>query len=349
MMNRSRLNIPNLLLVVAVLFLIAFPRLFTVQYYQHLAFLTLLYAATAVSWNIIGGYTGYISLGHSAFFGLGAYVVALTAQHFGWNPFASAPVAGFVAAFVGIIIGWITLRTRGRTFVVVTIALVFITQVIAINWRSFTGGMTGLQLPLPPYSVETIKIPFYYAALILLCFSVWLSWRIKNSKFGLGLIAIREDEDKAESVGVSTTLYKVLAFSISVYLVAVAGGIYAYYQTFIDPVIAFNLFTGVQMIQMTILGGKGTIWGPVLGAFIMQPVGDFVLFQFGSDQIHIAVFGIFLLLLIVFLPQGILPTVSEWIQRRKTRSAEDSDQRRMMEAMANPGMTVSNEEVSKDE
>lgn len=294
---------------------LAFPLLVPVQYYQHLAILTFLYASLAVAWNVIGGYAGYISLGHSAFFGLGAYAVALAAIHWGWNPFWASPLLGLVVALMGLAIGVVVLRTRSHAFVVATIALVFIVQLVAINWRGLTRGMSGLQLPLPPYPPATIKVPFYYATLALLVASVGISWYIKGSKFGLGLVAIREDEDKAEAVGVSTTLYKVLAFAISVYLVAVGGGIYAYYQTFIDPALIFNILIGVQMILMTILGGKGTLWGPVLGAFIMQPFSDFILFRFGSSQIHLAIFGLFLLALVLFLPHGILPTSAELLAR----------------------------------
>lgn len=319
-MMAVRLLRPPILIAVGLAIAMVYPLLMPVQYFQHLAILTLLYASNAVAWNIMGGYTGYISLGHSAFFGLGAYLVALVSIHWGWNPFLAAPLMGLAVALFGLGVGIIALRTRGHAFVIATIALVYILQVVALNWRDLTRGISGLQLPLPPYPVESIKIPFYYAVLILLCFSIWVSWRIKNSKFGLGLIAIREDEDKAASVGVSTTLYKILALCISVYLVGTAGGIYAYYQTAIDPVLNFNILFGIQMILMTILGGKGTLWGPVLGAFIMQPLSELVLFRFGSSQIHIAIFGILVLLLVIYLPRGIIPSVGDyWLSYRRRR------------------------------
>lgn len=320
-MNALHLLRPPIFIAIALAIAIVFPLAVSVQYFQHLAILTLLYAANAVAWNIMGGYSGYISLGHSAFFGLGAYLVALVSIHWGWNAFIAAPIMGLGVALFGLGVGVIALRTRGHSFVIATIALVYILQVVALNWRDLTRGISGLQLPLPPYPVETIKIPFYYAVLILLCVSIWVSWRIKNSKFGLGLVAIREDEDKAESVGVSTTLYKILALCISVYLVGTAGGIYAYYQTAIDPVLNFNILFGIQMILMTILGGKGTLWGPVLGAFILQPLSELVLFRFGSSQIHITIYGVLVLLLVIYLPRGVIPSVGDyWLSYKRERN-----------------------------
>lgn len=314
-----------------------FPVVISTQYYQHLAFLTFTYAATAVAWNIVGGYAGYISLGHSAFFGLGAYLLGLAATELGWNPFWTVPITALGVALFGLLVGLIALRTRGHAFVVVTIALVFIVQLIALNWRSLTGGMNGLQLPLAPYSAEFIKVPFYYSALALLILSIWISWTIKSTKFGLGLIAIREDEDKAEAVGVSTTLYKVLAFVISVYLVGMAGGIYAYYQTYIDPMFIFNIFFGVQMILMTILGGKGTLWGPVIGAFIMQPVADLILFRFGSSQLHLAIFGVLLLAFVVYLPRGILPTLGDYYVRFRQKRRQPAEELKQLDTFAERG------------
>jgi branched-chain amino acid transport system permease protein len=136
------------------------------------------------------------------------------------------------------------------------------------------------------------------------------------------LIAIREDEGKAEAVGIDTMMYKVLAFGISAYFIAVAGGIYSYFFTFIDPGFVFDIFTSVTMVLMAILGGRGTIWGPVLGAFIMQPLSNWVVSNFGGTQIHLSVFGGILLFVMLFMPQGILPTLAEYLnERAKARRA----------------------------
>ncbi len=291
------------------------------QYYQHIIVMTLMAAVMATSWNIIGGYAGYTSLGHAAFFGLGAYLAAWTNSHFGWHPFISVWFLGLIVVLVALIMGWISLRTQGSAFVVVTISIVFIFRLLALNLSDLTNGARGMTQPRPgwagvQWSPEFIKIPFLYIMLVLLCLTLFASWWIRNSKFGLGLVAIREDEGKAESVGIDTMMYKVLAFGISAYFIGVAGGIYSYFFTYIDPGFVFDIFVSVTMVLMAILGGRGTLWGPVLGAFIMQPLANWVVGQFGGTAIHLSVFGGILLLVMLFVPQGILPALMEFLKRR---------------------------------
>ena len=307
--------------------LLVYPFITNSQYQQHIMVMTLMAAVTASSWNIIGGYTGYTSLGHAAFFGLGGYLVAWTHNHYGWHPFVSSWLLALLVAGFACAMGWVALRTQGSAFVVVTIAGVFILRLLALNLSSITNGAKGLTQPRPgwggvPWSPELIKIPFHYIMLVLLCLTIFVSWRIRQSKFGMGLIAIREDEGKAESVGIDTMMYKVLAFGISSYFVAVAGGIYSYFFTFIDPSFVFGIFTSVTMVLMAILGGRGTLWGPVLGAFIMQPLSDWIIGKFGGTQIHLTIFGGILLLVMLFMPNGILPTLTEFLDKRvKARKA----------------------------
>lgn len=297
------------------------PYLVPNQYYQHIIVMTLMAAVMATSWNIVGGYAGYTSLGHAAFFGLGAYLVAWTHNRFGWHPFISSWFLGLVVVMVALLMGWIALRTHGSAFVVVTIAIVFIFRLLTLNLSDITNGARGMTQPRPgwagvQWSPAFIKIPFLYIMLVLLCLTIFTSWWIRNSKFGLGLIAIREDEGKAESVGIDAMMYKVLAFGISAYFVGVAGGIYSYFFTYIDPGFVFDVFVSVTMVLMAILGGRGTLWGPVLGAFIMQPLSIWVVGQFGGTAIHLTVFGGILLLVMLFMPQGILPAVSASLKRR---------------------------------
>ena len=315
---------------IAFLILLVFPWVQKSQYYQHVMVMTMMAAVLASSWNILGGYTGYTSLGHAAFFGLGGYLVALAHNHFGWHPFISTWFLALIVFVVALLLGWISLRTYGSAFVVVTIAMVFIFRLVALNFSGVTNGARGLTQPRPgwggvPWSPEFIKVPFHYIMLFLLCLTIFASWRIRQSKFGLGLIAIREDEGKAEAVGINTMLYKVLAFGFSAYFIAVAGGIYSYFFTYIDPQFIFDIFTGVTMVLIAILGGRGTLWGPVLGAFIMEPLGNWVVGAFGGTQIHLTVFGAILLFVMLFLPQGILPTIMDAIkQRQKVKLAKAS-------------------------
>jgi branched-chain amino acid transport system permease protein len=318
-------------LVPVILLLLALPWILRQPYYHVLGFNMMLFATMATSWNIMGGYTGYKSLGHSAFFGLGAYLVAVAANELGWNPLWSAPILALIVAGVALLLGWIMLRTSGSAFVIATIAMLLIFRLLALNLRGITNGAPGLSQPLPPWSPEFSRMPFYYYMLVVLGFALLVSNYIRHSRFGLGLLAIRDDEGKAEMVGVNTTLYKVLAFGVSAYFVGLGGGIWSYHAAHISPVFAFDIVVGVEMILMTMLGGLGTLWGPPLGAFILIPAADFILFQFGSSAIHLAIFGSLMMIIILFLPRGILPTLGDWIAERQTPRAAHEGARSMAE------------------
>ena len=205
---------------------------------------------------------------------------------------------------------------------------------LALNLRGITEGAPGLSQPLPPWSPEWSRLPFYYYMLAWTIVAVAVSAFVRRSRFGLGLLAIRDDEGKAETVGVPTTLYKVLAFGISAYFVGVGGGIWSYHTTHISPIFAFDILIGVDMILMTMLGGLGTLWGPVLGAFILVPAGDVILFRFGSTQIHVAIFGALMLAIILFMPRGVLPTVAEWLARRREPASAYATARSMEDQVA---------------
>lgn len=300
-----------------------------------------MFATMATSWNIMGGYTGYKSLGHSAFYGLGAYLVAVTAANLGWNPLISAPILAIIVFIVAMLLGWVMVRTSGAAFVIATIAMLLIFRILALNLRNITNGAPGLSQPLPPWSPEFSRMPFYYYMLVWMIIAIAVSAFIRRSRFGLGLLAIRDDEGKAEMVGVNTTLYKVVAFGISAYFVALAGGVWSYHTTHISPIFAFDIVVGVEMILATMLGGIGTIWGPVLGAFILIPGSDFILFQFGSTTIHLAIFGTSMMLIILFLPRGILPTVQGWLEERRAPRAAHHGARSMAEMQESQGVEKS--------
>jgi branched-chain amino acid transport system permease protein len=311
--------------------LLIFPWAYRAPYYHVLGFNVFLVATMAISWNMMGGYTGYKSLGHSAFYGLGAYLVAIAANELGWNPLISAPILALVVMVIAMILGVVMVRTSGAAFVIATIAMLLIFRLLALNLRQFTNGAPGLSHPLPPWTPEFSRMPFYYYMLVVMIIALAVTAFVRRSRFGLGLLAIRDDEGKAEMVGVNTTLYKVIAFGLSAYFVALGGGIWSYATSHISPVFAFDIVVGVEMILATMLGGIGTIWGPVLGAFILIPASDFILFRFGSTTIHLAIFGISMMLIILFLPKGILPTVKAWLEERRAPRAAHQGARTMAE------------------
>ena len=296
--------------------LVAFPVVSPDDiYHQTVLFQIFLLSVMAGGWNIITGYTGYVSLGQSAFLGIGAYTVGLLAPLFHVTPLVLAPLGGVAAALAAVIVGSVVMRTRGHAFVIITIALLFLLQALGLNLRGFTGGSNGVTLPLPQWSSDVLQFPFYYSMLALMVLSVLLSWWIRRTKFGMGLIAIREDEDKAASIGVRTSVYKVMSFAASAVLIGIAGGIYAYFLTFIDPRGMFDILVSVQIVLACLLGGRGTLWGPVIGAFIIWPLSEAT--NFATQGTHLLVFGILLGAVVLFLPQGVVPTVQRLLARRR--------------------------------
>ncbi len=186
------------------------------NYVLQLVTVTLMWIGMTSSWNIIGGYASYISLGHGVFMGIGGYVSGMMLVHWGWSPFWTAALGGLAAVAVGGMAGLITLRTRGPAFIISTIALLLMFQLWFDNW-DFLGGSNGIALPLPPFSVRWLRAPFYYAMLVTAVGAVLLSYKVAHSKFGLGLRAIAQDEIKAEVAGVPTRSYKIVAFALSAF------------------------------------------------------------------------------------------------------------------------------------
>jgi branched-chain amino acid transport system ATP-binding protein/branched-chain amino acid transport system permease protein len=301
------------------LFLLAFPILSDDLYWQNMIILSTLFAIGAVGLNIISGWGGYISLGQSAFIGVGAYTVGLGCLKVGGSPFVWVPVAGVVAAVLALLLGLVALRTRGHSFVILTIAFLFLLQLVAINWDSLTNGTQGLSLPIPMWDIAYQYWPFYYGLLALLALSLLTAWRIRRTKFGAGLIAMREDEDKAATVGVNTPIYKMLGFIFSGVWLGMAGGLYAYYLAFIDPRGMFDIVISVQIILCMLLGGRGTLWGPVLGAFLVEPLNELANQQMGGGNSRLLIFGGLMALVVLLLPKGIIPTLGDRLAARRKR------------------------------
>jgi len=301
------------LIAAAVLFIGLYPIFSDDLYYQNMIILSMVFAIGAVGLNIITGYAGYVSLGQGAFLGLGAYVVGIGTTKVGGSPWVWIPAAGVVASLMAALLGVVAMRARGHSFVILTIASLFLLQIVATNWDSLTNGTGGITLPLPTWSVDIQNWPFYYSLMALLGASVLLSWWIRRSKFGMGLIAIREDEDKAATVGINTRVYKIMAFAASSLFVGMAGGVYGYYLTFIDPQGMFNILLSVQIILSLLLGGRATLWGPVLGAFIVEPLNEIANNDFGGGNSRLLIFGGLLALVVLFMPRGIIPTIRRWL------------------------------------
>ncbi|MGP3956852.1 branched-chain amino acid ABC transporter ATP-binding protein/permease [Nonomuraea sp. 3N208] len=291
-------------------------------YPQAVLLLGFLLAIQATSWNIISGYAGYVSLGHSMFLGLGSYTVGILAARWGVNPLWVAPLGGVTATVIAVLIGGVVLRTRGHAFVIITIAMLLAAQIVAVNSRDLTRGSDGITLELPFWHRDFQNIPFYYAFLGLLVLTVVFSAWIRRTKLGTGLVAIREDEGKAASIGVNTTRFKVVAYAASAFFIGVAGGVYAYYLTFINPVGSFAILGSVTIVLAALAGGRGTLYGPVVGAFIVNLVSEAATVYAGGVQSRVLLFGGALVLVVLFLPKGLLPTAAAWWRRRHPAKVE---------------------------
>lgn len=315
--------------LVLLILLIVFPLVFTNPAVTTIAVFTLIYAVMASAWNIISGYTGYISLGHAAFFGVGAYTVAILAKAWhisaGWGPFLLLLVGGVVAGIIAIPFGYLALKTRRHTFVVITIAYFFIFQLLAFNLRGLTNGSTGLPMPSPTWSGGFFNIPFYYVGLALLLLTVLCTWWVRHSRFGLGLLAIRDDEDRAEGLGVKTGVSKLAAFVIAAVFIAMAGGLYGYFTTYLYPQFAFDPLNDLAMALMAFTGGVGTLSGPILGAFIIEPAQQYFSIA-GGASFYLILYGALFLVVILLLPEGIWPTLRrrwpQWMDVLRNREQE---------------------------
>jgi ABC-type branched-subunit amino acid transport system ATPase component/ABC-type branched-subunit amino acid transport system permease subunit len=330
-----------LAIVALLLAILVFPVVSDNRYYQTIIILSLLLAIMASSWNIISGFAGYVSLGQTVFLGIGAYTTAILSLRVfgpdefgqgGANPFYFVPVSAVVAGLFAAAVGPIIMRTRGHSFVILTIAFLFVMQLVALNWGELTYGNRGLSLPLPTWPREWGNLPFYYIFFGLLLITIATAWWIRRTKFGMGLIAIREDEDKAAAVGVNTPIYKALAYIASAVWIGAAGGVYAYYLSFIDPRNMFDIVPSVFVVLAVLLGGRGTIWGPVIGAFILEPVNQITNNDFnrwfGSGvwdaNKRLIFFGLVLILVVLLLPRGIIPSIGDMIRkRRESRTAAE--------------------------
>lgn len=287
---------------------------------QNIVILSLVLAIGASGLNIITGFTGYLSLSQGAFIGIGAYVGAILATRFpDIEPLVWVPIAGVIAAVIAMMLGLVTYRSRGPAFVIITVAFLFLIQFVAIEWVPVTNGTAGLTLPLPDWPEAWGNWPFHLALVALLTLSLLMTWWIRRTKFGMGLIAIREDEGKAGTIGVNAPVYKLLAFGLSALFVGMAGSVYGYYLSFVDPIGMFSIITSALIVLAVILGGRGTLFGPVLGAFIIQPVNIYANQAFGGGNARLVLFGGLLVLLVILLPKGILPTLASLIEKARTK------------------------------
>ena len=325
--TRNRNYLVGLILVG---FCVIYPFLVDAEasYLVYFLFLTFIYVVLALGWNLVAGYAGQVSLGQHAFFGIGCYMTAITWRA-GWTGYLD-PLAmlmsGMGAALVAIVIGLPLLaKLRGDYFALGTLGLGEILRVVCINGGGLTGGAVGIGIESSAYKSMT---PYYFIALLITLLALVSIWLIMRSNIGLALVAIREDEMAAAANGIGVLKYKIFAFALGAFITALCGSLHAYYIFHIHPAGVYSLNWAITPVLMTILGGTGTFWGPVLGAFILA--GVFELANLWMPELHPIFSGIFIILVTLFLPDGIMSFITghshgilsrlplfNWIVRKK--------------------------------
>ncbi|SMH27718.1 branched-chain amino acid ABC transporter permease [Mesorhizobium australicum] len=300
----------NRIVVVVLCILAVAPFFFQSQFVANMALLTALGVATSQAWNIAGGYSGLTSFGHVAFFGTGAYTVAILQTRYGINPWVGIPLGALIGALTGYVVGWCTCRAglRGSYFALVTLAFAEALRIIA-NSVDFTRGGLGIPIPL---QMELSNFQFsdkriYYGiALIVVAIATSVSIWIERSRFGAQLIATRENTDAARALGINIVQVRASALAISGAITALTGVIYTQVFLYIDPTIAFGVGRSVEMMLMALVGGAGTVLGPIVGGVMLHLLGEVIKDLTNIPGIAPASYGVVLLLIIAFMPRGIV-------------------------------------------
>jgi len=266
-----------------------------------------MFAGLSESWDIITGKTGYFSFGHGVFFGLGAYAAAIVMLKL-QMPFGVGFIAGgIISALFAFLIGLPILRLKGHYFAIITLGIAEVMKGLALNLESLTGGGVGLTPPIKSGTIDEIYSFFYFLMFFLMVAAIVTSYLVDRSRFGYGLVAIREDETSAKVLGVNTTLYKILAYALSAVFCGFIGATYAYWITYIEPSDVFGLKFSISIIVMALIGGIGTVWGPIIGAFIFEIFSE--LFWSKFLTFHNASLGILMILIIFLLPKGFMEMI----------------------------------------
>lgn len=277
-------------------------------------FVTLIWITTSVAWNLLGGFAGQISFGFAVFYGLGAYTAALLITA-GVNPYLSLLVAALVAASSSLLIGLPTFNLRGPYFAIATIGVSEAVRVV-MNNLPITGGASGYRIKEQSAFNQN---ELFYTALVVATIAVVISMLVRRSKFGLGLLAIREDEQAASDLGLNTYKYKLAVHALAAALTGIAGGVFARYAAYIHPQGVFAFQTSVSILLMPVIGGLGTIWGPVIGGVVYGMIQEQLVASF--PDLHLLIYGVLLILIILFEPGGVVGLLHRLFRFRGRRGA----------------------------
>ena len=309
-------------LAALILFLLVYPQLFTLPYQQHIAILIFMNALMAVGWNILGGYTGQVSLGNTIFFGVGAYTSAILLKNFLISPWGGMLVGIALSILLAVVVGYPTFRLQGHYFAIATIAVGEILSTLVINTQEL-GAAVGIQLPILPESWINMqfhdKAPYYYISLAFLALAMLVVYRIEHSKLGYYFRAIKEDQEGARALGINPTNYKLIAFILSAIFTSMAGTFYAQYVTFIDPGSTIYLMVSITMCLIAVLGGLGTLWGPLIGSTVLIGLSESTRVMLGGtgNAMDLLIYGFLVMAVAVYQPNGLMGMLHSLRRRRK--------------------------------
>ena len=288
------------------------------DYYLNILIKTFFWAAMSGAWNLMAGYGGLVSLGHSAFFGIGAYTTAILFSKYAISPWIGLPLGIVLTTITAVAISWPCFRLRGAFFSLATLVFPIAMEIISNNWVDLTSGPSGIAIPFRP-GLENFMFrsrwPYLGAAFLLMAVTYSITRWMHRSRLGLYLIAVRDDDAAAESLGVYPVRVKLLVTTISAALTAVCGFFYAHYILFLDPPSVFSIDVSIHFALLSIIGGMGTALGPIAGSFLMTPLDGF-LSQLLGGGVRLMIYGFVLLLIVLVVPQGIVGTVQKWWNRR---------------------------------
>ena len=314
----------NLLYIVGLALLVFLPVLIDSPFYLDMIVYIFLWAGLAGAWNIISGYAGQLSIGHAAFFGVGAYTSTLLHMTYDITPWAGMLIGGLVAVLFSVLIGSLTLRLRGPFFALATIAFAEILRIMAISWKGLTKGSLGILIPYEPGLANMIwgpKINYVFLMGAFMLAVYLISKAIEGSRFGYYLLALREDEDAAEALGIDTSRVKVTAMMVSAFLTGIGGTLYAQYTLLIEPASVFGIDVSVQMALISIIGSMNFAGGSIFGAFLLVPLSTFLRgWLTAYSGMHGFIYGLLLIIIVIFIPAGLLVKIqSVNIIRRRQR------------------------------
>lgn len=316
-------NLKVILWIVGIVFVLIIPKVITSDYYLDVFILVLLWGGLAAAYNISGGYAGQFSLGHSAFLGLGAYTSTILAWKLQISPWIGVLLGALLAASIALLLGGVVFRLRGPFLGLATLAFAEMVHIIAVNWRSLTRGSEGIGIPFKPSFANFIffeKATYYYVALAFCGGIMMITWLIARTRMGYYLIAVRENQEAARALGIHTTFVKIFALMLSGALTALGGTFYSQYILYIDPSSLISFDVSIQFPLISVVGGLGTVFGPLIGAGIMIPLTQFLRSTFSGaiSGLDLALYGLMLMLVVLFMPQGLVSEAHKWIQQWKS-------------------------------